>query len=269
MPELTESGMIMLGEIITFGVGIGVCILVMLFLNRLFNKLYEKKPGIHLKFFKSLSNVIMVIVIIYYALSFLDVTKGISKVLLQSGTLIVAVATFAAQQALGNVVSGFSISISKPYTVDDKVKVTSGNAVLAEGVITDVTIRHTVIRTFDGNSAIVPNSVMDSSVIINTNFTENVGNYIEVEIGYNSDIDKAREILKRLCLEHPLTINTPDMNVLVNRFTANGLVLKTTVWAKELGDNFKACSDIRQSIIEEYAKNGITIPYNIVTVEHK
>ncbi len=52
MPELTESGMIMLGEIITFGVGIGVCILVMLFLNRLFNKLYEKSPEFILNFLR-------------------------------------------------------------------------------------------------------------------------------------------------------------------------------------------------------------------------
>lgn len=256
----------MLETIITLSVGIGICLLVMFIINRLFNKLYEKKPGIHLKFFKSLTNVIMIIVATYYAMSFLDITKDITKVLLQSGTLIVAVTTFAAQQALGNVVSGFSISMSKPYTVNDKVKVTSGNAVLAEGVITDVTIRHTVIRTFDGNSAIIPNSVMDSSVIVNTNFTENVGNYIEVEINYESDINKAREIFKQLCLEHPLTINSSDMNVLINRFTQNGIVLKTTVWTKELGDNFLACSDIRQSLIEEFSKNNITIPYTVVTL---
>ena len=258
---------IMIQIIIQIGVGVGIAILLIFIINRIFNGLYRVNQGIHLKFFRSLANGLVGIITIYYCCSLFSTTKEITKLLLQSGTVIVALITFAAQQALGNVISGFSISMTKPYKVDDKVKVISGGSVLAEGKITDVTIRHTIIRTFDGQSAIIPNSVMDSSVIMNTNYTENVGNFLEIEISYGSNPDKAIDIMKRLILSHPLTINGEDTSIFVNRYTANGMVLKTSVWTKTLDDNFKACSDLRKSLVKEFAENSIIIPYQTITID--
>lgn len=258
---------IMIQIIIQIGVGVGIAILLIFIINRIFNRLYRVNQGIHLKFFRSLANGLVGIITIYYCCSLFSTTKEITKLLLQSGTVIVALITFAAQQALGNVISGFSISMTKPYKVDDKVKVISGGSVLAEGKITDVTIRHTIIRTFDGQSAIIPNSVMDSSVIMNTNYTENVGNFLEIEISYGSNPDKAIDIMKRLILSHPLTINEEDTSIFVNRYTANGMVLKTSVWTKTLDDNFKACSDLRKSLVKEFAENSIIIPYQTITID--
>lgn len=99
---------------------------------------------------------------------------------------MIAIATFAAQQALGNVISGISLSVSKPYNEDDKIRVVQGGSIIAEGIVKDITIRHTIIRQYNGECCIVPNSVMDSAVITNTNFIENVGNFIEIEIGYDA-----------------------------------------------------------------------------------
>ena len=258
---------IMIQIFIRIGVGVGIAILLMFIINRIFNRLYRVNQGIHLQFFRSLANGLVGIITIYYCCSLFDTTKEITRLLLQSGTIIVALITFAAQQALGNVISGFSISMTKPYKVDDKVKVISGGSVLAEGKITDVTIRHTIIRTFDGQSAIIPNSVMDSSVIMNTNYTENVGNFLEIEISYDSDVDKAIAIMKKLILDHPLTINGEDTTIFVNRYTANGMVLKTSVWTKTLDDNFKACSDLRMSLVKEFSESDITIPYQTITID--
>lgn len=250
------------------GGGILVIFIIGLISHIVFNKLYKRNNGIHLKFFRSLIDVVLITISIYYILSFFDFTKDVSTVILQSSTLIIAIATFAAQQALSNVISGFSISITKPYNVGDKIKVLNGSNIIAEGIIMDVTIRHTVIRTFDGQSAIVPNNVMDNSVIVNTNYTANVGNFLEVEIAYDSDVDKACSIIKKLCIKHDLTLNEAKMKVLVNRYTPNGVVLKTTVWTETLDDNFQACSDIRKQIIEEFAKNNVKIPYNTITISN-
>ncbi len=259
----------MIKTIIAILVGIAVCLLLIYLSSKAFSKLYEKSKGIHLKFFKSLINVLLIILCIYYCLSFFEFTRDMGKVILQSGTLIIAILTFAAQQALGNVISGFSISITQPYRAGDKVKVVQGSNVLAEGIIHDVTIRHTVILTFDGQSAIIPNSVMDSSVIVNTNFTENVGNFVEVEIGFDSDIEKAREIFRKLVIDHKLTLNDEATKVMVNRFEPSGVVLKSTIWTENLDNNFQACSDIRTQLVEEFAKNGIEIPYETYTIHQK
>lgn len=253
---------------------IKICIfvLVALLLNYVvdlvFRILARKTKAIHLRFSKGAVKVIFDIIIIYSLAQQFEITKDISKVLLQSGSLIIAIATFAAQQALGNVISGLSISMSKPYNVDEKIRVMQGGTVIAEGIVKDVMIRHTVIDQFNGESCIVPNSVMDSSVIVNTNYTANVGNFVEIEIAYDADIGKAIEIMRRVCAAHELTLNTEQNVVTASGYTQNGVILKTTIWAENLNDSFKACSDIRIALIEEFQKNGIEIPYQTVTVHN-
>ncbi len=252
---------------------IALFVAVGLALNQLVNLCYrlvsKKSKAIHLHFLKSAINVFVDVVIIYSLVQQFEITKDISKALLQSGTLIVAIATFAAQQALANVISGISVSASKPYNVDEKIRVLQGGTVIAEGMVIDVTIRHTVIRQFNGECCIVPNSIMDSAVIINTNFTENVGNFIEVVISYESDIEKAISVMKEICAEHELVIDTDKSSVTVSSFAADGVTLKTTIWTRNLNDSFRACSDIRADLVKAFKENGIVIPYQTVTIHNE
>lgn len=234
--------------------------------NFIFKVLEKKTRSMHIRFFKSLVNVVIAILTVYALAQQFEVTKELSTALLQSGTLLIALVTFAAQQALSNVISGFSLSFSRPYSVNDKIKVVQGGSVAAEGIVTDITLRHTIISQYNGESCIVPNSVMDSSVITNTNFTDNIGNFMEIEITYDSDIRKAIEIMKTICAENPLTMNTMENNVFVKGYSMNGIILKTTIWTKTLDESFQACSEIRISLIEEFRKAQINIPYQTLTI---
>lgn len=255
--------------ILEIAVSVGIAILLIVGLRLLFKRISKKKDGIQLKFFQSFLTVLIMAGCIFHVLSLFEITKGVSATLLQSSALLLAVATFAAQQALSNVISGLFISASHPYNIHEKIKVmSSGGSLIAEGLVYDITIRHTVIKTFDGQSAIIPNSVMDSAVIINTNYTENVGNFLEVEVSYDSDVELASDILKRIILEHPQTLNTEDMKVNLSRFESSGVILKTTVWTLTVDDNFNACNDIRMSILKEFKVNRIKIPYNTITISN-
>lgn len=118
---------------------IGLFILAELLLNRVVNLVFRimsrKHNSVHLRFIKSILNVLIVIVVLYSLAQQFEVTKDISKTLLQSSSLFVAIATFAAQQALSNVISGISLSFSKPYNVDEKIRVVQGSSVIAEGIV--------------------------------------------------------------------------------------------------------------------------------------
>lgn len=258
-------------RILKMGLMIIISLVIMLLIvaafKSFFKRLSRKNNGIHIKFFNSLIKVVIVLIEIYFILSLFDVTKSIGTTILGGSALLLTVASFASQQALGNVVSGFLISATKPYNINDKIKVVSGGSILAEGMVDDITTRHTIVKTFDGQSCIIPNSVMDTAVIINTTYTGNIGNFLTVQIGYDSDVDKAKELMKKIIIEHELTLNDDTMTVMLSEMTASGVILKTTVWTKELADNFKACSDIRQSIITTFAKNGIVIPYDTITIK--
>ena len=250
---------------------IGLFILAELLLNRVVNLVFRimsrKHNSVHLRFIKSILNVLIVIVVLYSLAQQFEVTKDISKTLLQSSSLFVAIATFAAQQA-SYVISGISLSFSKPYNVDEKIRVVQGSSVIAEGIVKDITIRHTIIQQFNGESCIVPNSVMDSAVITNTNYTGNIGNFMEIEISYEADIEKAKKCMQEICIANKLTLNTEENKVFVKGYTQNGIILKTTVWTENLDDSFLACSDIRAELVEGFRKNGILIPYQTVVVHH-
>lgn len=250
--------------VVFIAVGMVLCQIV----NMIFRFMSKGKRLVHLIFFRSILNVLIYVITVYILAQQFEVTKDLSTQLLQSGSLIIAIATFAAQQALSNVISGFSLSFSKPYDVEDKIKVVSGGSVIAEGYVKDITLRHTVISQYNGESCIVPNSVMDSSVITNSNFTENIGNFMEVVISYESDVRKAMYIMQNICMGHKLTLNTAENKVFVKGYAADGVILKTTVWTKTLDDSFQACSDIRVEMVERFRNNGIDIPYQTVTLHY-
>ncbi len=245
---------------------IGIGILLNRLVGLIFLVMEKRNKSVHLRFTKSVVNVVFAVILFYSLLQQFEVTRDISKALLQSGSLMVAIATFAAQQALANVISGISLSVSRPYNVDEKIRVVQGGSVIAEGYVKDITIRHTIIRQFNGECCIVPNSVMDSAVITNTNFIENVGNFMEIEISYDSDIDKAMSLMQQICIENEQTLNTEENKVFIKSYTSNGIVLKTTVWTQNLDDSFQACSDIRVALVKGFREAGITIPYQTVTI---
>ena len=255
-----------MSSLLKIAIFIGIEVITNRIVNLIFRFMSKKHNSVHLRFTKSIVNVAISVVLCYSLLQQFEITRDISKALLQSGSLMVAIATFAAQQALANVISGISLSMSRPYNVDEKIRVVQGSSVIAEGMVKDITIRHTVIRQFNGECCIVPNSVMDTAVITNTNFTENVGNFMEIEVSYDSDIDLAMHEMQKICIENVLTLNTEEKKVFIKTYTSNGVILKTTIWTRNLDDSFQACSDIRVDLIKKFKEKGIVIPYQTVTV---
>ena len=94
-----------------------------------------------------------------------------------------------------------------------------------------------------------------------------MGNYIEIEVGYDTDVEEARKIIQKICDEDPRILNNQKTKVLVSAITANGMLLKFTIWSKDLNDSFEACSNVRQRLVSEFLKAGITIPYQTFSVE--
>lgn len=255
------------GNIIMIVGFISAAVVLTQIVNLIFRHIERKNNAAHLRFSRSVINVVIIVLTIYALAQQFEMTKDMSTALLQSGSLVIAVATFAAQQALSNVISGFILAFSKPYNVNDKIRVLQGNSVIAEGIVTDITMRHTIINQYNEESCIVPNSVMDSAVITNTNYTENIGNFMEITVGYDSDINMAMDLMKKICAENELTMNTMENKVFVKGYSADGVILKTTVWTRNLNDSFQACSEIRLALVQQYLKHGIEIPYQTVTVK--
>lgn len=237
-------------------------------INKMFKRWIERENQIQVKFTRSIVQALVSVIAVCFIGMQIEFTKDLTVTLLQSTSLIVAVAGFAAQQTLSDIISGLMISWCKPFNIDERVNILSMNLA---GVVEDITIRHTIIKTFNNNRVIIPNSIMNKEILENNNFKDSrCGNYLEVTVGYDSDIELAMKIIDETIENHELTIKIEGdskHDVLIKDFGESGIILKTTVWTKDVSDNFKACSDIRLAIKKRFEENNIEIPYNYVHIK--
>lgn len=259
----------MINRVVSTLVFIIICSCIMFLINMTFNKILKRSNNIHLKFLKSFSNVVAAIIFIYIYLSQFDITKDISKTLMQSGTLLIALVTFAAQQVLGNIISGIVISASKPFDVGDKITLLNGATPVVTGVVMDINTRHTSIKMADGKVALVTNSLIDNYVCINENTLDNNGYPLVMECTFDSDVELAMKLMQKEIDSHPLVINTSlnQATVTCSSVNPDGFELKAIVFTENISDNMKACSDLRISIFKVWEINGISVPYKTLTIK--
>ena len=240
-------------------------------LNKIIGIILKRKEQIHIKYLRSMSKVILTIMAIICISGLFTTTKALSATLLSSSSLLVAVVGFAAQQVLADVISGVMLSWSRPFNLGEKVNISTLGI---SGIVEDMTVRHTVIRTYHNSRMIIPNSVINKAIVENSNYTSDyIGNYMEVSVSYESDLEKAIEVMKETIEGHPLVVDIrPDpsegakVSVMVKALADDGIILKSTVWTRTLDDNFTACSDIRRLLKANFEREGISIPYRHIHV---
>lgn len=254
-----------LGKMISI---VAVCLLAALFL-KLINKVLRNPEKVHLKFLRSVLRVAVFLLSGVLILNNFDGFQTFSNTILSSSGLIVAVLGFACQSSLTDFIAGVFISFFKPFDINDRITLKDKNIA---GTIEDVTIRHTVIKTFTNSRLIIPNSIMNQAVIENNHMTDpRSGNFMDVLVAYDTDLEKAKQVVASCIEAHPQTINADgekahDTYVFTREFADSGIWLRANVWTQSVDTNFRVCSEIRDSIIEAFRKNEIEIPYHKVDV---
>lgn len=188
---------------------------------------------------------------------------------LASSGIVVVVLGFAAQEAMGNLVSGIFISIFKPFKLNDRIKLPDK---ALEGYVEDISLRHTVIRTFENHRIVIPNSVMNTDMIENINFSDDkVCNYLDISVSYTADAQHAIQIVREEAEKHPACLDNrteeeraaggPKVQVRVVKLGEWSVDLRAYVWSADAGKGFAMLSDLRLAIKERFGQDGIELPY--------
>lgn len=183
-----------------------------------------------------------------------------------AGVLAIVVG-FASQKALANIVAGIFITIYKPYRIGDWIDVNG-----SYGIVEDITLRHTIIRDFEYVRIIIPNSVISEATIQNKSIIdEKVRKHIVVGISYNSDVDAALLLMRKICEKHPscLDMRTPEekknkvpvVTTRLIKLNDSSVDLKAWVWASDPDTAFEMSCDLYRDIKVAFEKYGIEIPY--------
>ena len=160
---------------------------------------------------------------------------------------------YAAKDSLSNFTSSIFIAVFQPFRVGDFVDFKGDY-----GQVEDLTLRHTIIRTWDSRRIIVPNSTMNMEPIINWSIREpEITWTVDFDLEKASDIDRAREIILEKARNHPMVLKDRAINVLLINAKYSELTLRLEVAvpgrnvAKVIG------CDIRESVKKEFEKQGI------------
>lgn len=213
---------------------------------------------------------------VLFALLAFPSLKGVAQTALGGAGVIALIAGVASQEALANLVGGVFIISFKPFRIGDVIKVTDTMV----GTVTDITLRHTVIRNFENKMIVIPNAIINKEKLINYDLGElKICERIEFQISYESDLDLAKKIMQEECEKHPLIIDNrteieildglPKVRTALVSLNESTLTVRAWAWAKNYGDAFNMRCDILESVKNRFDKEGIDLAYPHRTIVFK
>jgi small-conductance mechanosensitive channel len=200
--------------------------------------------------------------------SFPSVGVAVASLFLAAGFASIVIG-LAAQTSLSNLIAGMVISTSQPFRVGDALSYANEWA-----WVEDIKLTFTILRTWDNRRLIVPNQMFLSSTMVNYDYADSSKLCIVyVTITFDSDLDKAIEILKDAAKKHPDFLpagNLPVVHVMdlgdANGSTPDanatpGIYLRLLSRAKDQPTNFQMSKDLLYEVKKKFDENGIDLAY--------
>lgn len=260
---------------------ITITVVVSFVANKLFKRFVRNNEEItnsdltNYKFLEHSLSSIIYLIGISFAIWNIEFLKPVAQSMVAGAGILAIAVGFASQQALGNIISGIFIVIYKPYVINDRISLRTD----LRGVVEDISLRHTVIRNFENQRIIIPNSIISNEVLINSNYSDaKICRFIDVGISYGSDIDLAKAIMADEIANHPLSYdnrteddienNMPRVVVRVLSLLDSSVMIRAWAWAKDAPDAFVLQCDVTESIKKRFDREGIVIPFPQRTISY-
>ncbi|GLX77677.1 mechanosensitive ion channel protein [Thalassotalea insulae] len=241
--------------------------LAILFIGKLIAKLISKgvqkiltHKGVDqtvISFIGSLTYGLLVLVAFIAAISHLGFNTSSLVAIVGAAGLAIGLAL---QGSLSNFASGILLISFKPFKSGDFVEV-AGTA----GIVEEVHIFSTQLRTGDNKTVIIPNGSITSGTI--TNYSRKATRRIDLVIGvsYDADLAKTKEVLTRVVNEHELVLKEPAVTIGVSALADSSVNLVVRPWVKT--ENYWPVHfALLENIKVELDKAGIEIPYPQLSV---
>ncbi len=258
---LTVYGLKVVAAIIIFIVGRWVAKAVSNFIKKLMTK--SKSDGTLVSFVGNLSYVALLAFVIIAALNQLGIyTASFIAVLATAGLAV----GLALQGSLSNFAAGVLMIIFKPFKDGDYIE-GGGTA----GTVEEIQIFTTQLKSPDNKTIIVPNAKMLGDNI--TNYTVKGTRRVELVfgIGYDDNIDKARQVIEDIIAQDDRVMKDPAPEVVVAELANSSVNLKVRVWTTA-DDYWGFYFDTTETVKKQFDAEGISIPFpqrDIHIYEHK
>jgi small conductance mechanosensitive channel len=203
-------------------------------------------------FLRSMVNILMRILLILSVLAMIGIEMTSFIAILGAAGLAVGLALSGTLQ---NFAGGVMILAFKPFKVGDFV-----DAQGYSGTVSEIQIFNTVLKTVDNKTVIIPNGGLSTSAI--TNYSTEKTRRVDwtFGIGYGDSIEKAKDVLKNLCLEDKRILKDPELFIAVSELADSSVNFAVRAWVKS-EDYWNVFFDLNEKVYNTFEKEGLNIPY--------
>ncbi len=188
----------------------------------------------------------------------------LSNLAMVAGGLSVGIG-FGMQTIINNFLSGLILIFSRTMQVGDVVEV--GNTT---GRVRKISVRATIVETYDNAIIYVPNSEFVSSRLINwTRNSRSVRLQVDVGVAYGTSTELVMSIMRDIARNHPSILKYPEPAVLFTAFGDSTLNFALRFWVQDYDVGVSTSSDIRLSMEREFRAHNIEVAFPQLDVHVK
>ena len=173
---------------------------------------------------------------------------------------------FAFKDILQNFFAGLLILWRQPFTVGDQIR--SGEF---EGTVEEINIRSTLLKTYDGERAVLPNGdVYTSAILVRTAYDKRRVRFV-VGVGYPDSLEKARSILREVVEKSAGVLANPGPWVYVSELAPSSVNFTIFFWVEPLQSNVLLVSDRVATAIKlalDAAHIDMPYPHTVVLMQN-
>ena len=249
-------------------------IIIVMFVLRLerkaAKKLLNRKNNINMHFVESIVRFVLILLAVEFVVMSSPLTQTFGKVLFQGTTVVAAIAGFAAQPVIADIICGLMMSATRPFDIGDRIELEDGSG----GIVKDITLRHVVLQGIDTQKIIIPNSKLNGLRITNMSYGTQIRSiYFRFNVAYDTDVGRAMAVIRQAVEDSPYSVpGKPGAAggeydpVYFIEYASSSLVMSTTVYYEPTNPTEFVKSDINSRVKRALNENGIEIPYDYVNV---
>lgn len=247
-------------------VGVGGYLLTS-FLKKYFRKLSKRLVADRTlqSLLTSLMTGVLVVMVIVLILSVLDASEVVRTIVGAAGVVGLAL-SLAFQEPILNFFSGILLTVRRLFRVGDLIEIDG-----YFGVVHDINLRHTSIKTLQGQDVMIPNKIVAQSPL--TNYDKLSQRRVDISCGvsYGDDLKKVKKVTIEAIRDNVSHNEEKGISLFFTEFGGSSVNYTLRFWLAQeetaQSDFLEAQSDAIMAIMTAYNENDIMIPFPIRTLD--
>ena len=200
-------------------------------------------------FIRSLANIVLKVLLLVSVASMVGISTASFIAAIGAAGLAIGLAL---QGSLANFAGGVLILLFRPFRIGDWIEAQG-----LSGTVDSIQIFHTVLRTGDNRTVILPNGALSNGPIINTSRQATRQIIFDVKVDYEADLPKAQQVLREMA-EDPRVLKEPAPAVVVAGLGDTFLTLSLRVWTAN-SDYWAVTFKFNEEIRDRLRQVGVDI----------